>query len=97
MEKLLSTSRRIGRKGSFPIEGSLPSLFLQEETLPFPLKTAFPLFFCRDGSDTAAIVKTLIDHGANTAAVDKAGNKAAKLAGRANRRKSRELLEAFTP
>uniref|UniRef100_A0A7S3AVP7 EF-hand domain-containing protein n=1 Tax=Haptolina ericina TaxID=156174 RepID=A0A7S3AVP7_9EUKA len=45
----------------------------------------------------ADMVKLLLDHGADAKAADKSGHKAAGLAGKANRRKSRELLEAFSP
>jgi len=42
------------------------------------------------------MVKILIDHGANAKVSDNSGNNPATLAGKSNRRKSRELLEAVS-
>jgi len=47
-------------------------------------------------SEEPDMVKLLIDHGADPKAKDKAGNSAGALAGKSGRRKSRELLEAYT-
>jgi len=42
-----------------------------------------------------SVIRLLLDHGADPKKADKTGNKAATLAGKGGRRKSRELLDAF--
>lgn len=56
-------------------------------------RTALMLASSRDTE--AECVKLLLDHGADKAATDKAGNSASSLATKAGRRKSRELLDAM--
>lgn len=51
---------------------------------------------CRDSGEEPEIVKLLLKHGADPKRTDKTNHTASKLASKTGRRKSRELLDAYT-